>query len=124
MVKIKVRCDEREFCYKLSPVHTTVLHIKQLALDSSFDDFSLKWEGKVLKDTDSLAQCGIVTDATLSLQPRYRAGSGHESGGCFGAFFGGGGGAASRAASNAIHPNSTEVDIHIYIVIFMKCDKI
>ena len=62
-----------------------------------------------------LAYSGIVTDATLSLQPRYRAGSVHESGGCFEAIVGGGGGAASRAASNAIHPNSTEVDIHIYI---------
>ena len=79
MVKIKVRCDEREFCYKLSPVHTTVLRIKQLVLDSSFDGFSLKWEGKVLKDTDSLAQCGIVEDVTLSIQPRVRGGGGGKS---------------------------------------------
>jgi len=78
LVKIKVLCDEREFCYKVSAVHTTVLHIKKLVLDSSFDGFSLKWEGKTLKDTDSLAQSGIVEDVTLSLQPRVRGGGGGQ----------------------------------------------
>ena len=79
MIEITVRTDKEESCYKVSPEHTTVGQIKQLVLGSSFDGFSLKWEGKVLDDTDTLSKCGIAIDVTMSLQPRHRAGGGGKS---------------------------------------------
>ena len=81
MIEITVRTDKEESYHKVSPEHTTVEQIKQLVLGSSFDGFSLKWEGKVLDDTDTLSKCGIATDVTMSLQPRHRAGGKGSGGG-------------------------------------------
>lgn len=83
MPTISVHTDLGNSTYTIPSAHTTGREIKRLVLGSSFHkvehDMFLKGPNAAsLRDHDTLAECGISTDAVLSLQLRLRAGVGGE----------------------------------------------